>query len=470
MPLLSQISRFFSAPPRIVLVLLGAAPPLFLAWLIASLAVNLPHWDQWETPLDLFLLHKQGALSFAHFWEQHNEHRIFFPKLIFFALGVLSHWNTVWEMWFSYALAWLILGALLMQLRYAARPENGGHGLSPWLYPLGAFMVFSLTQYENWFWGFQIQWFLNVLALCGCGAFLARRPFTWAGFIGMGVCGGVAMFSLSSGVLMWGVAFLLLSIPAWREKERRGRTVLLFPTAWALLFVVLLGVYMLGYANPVNERSFTQFLSKLPDFGRYVLTYIGGPLAVTSRDIGMPVAGAFGILLFAWLAWRILFRLPVEQGRARMFFVFLGGYAVASALITGYGRIHLGPLQAGESRYATISLLLWYSTICLLLLEQKPNFSTLGWGRRFLAALRRYAVPAIIVLLILANTLPIYIFVQRRQAAQQRAHDALLQRRAAPELRMIYPNLEKLNANQLPALYQARLSLFNELPQARAPQ
>ena len=46
-----------------------------------------------------------GTLCFADFFAQHNEHRILFPRLIFFGLGRLTHWNIRAELFVSWFLA-----------------------------------------------------------------------------------------------------------------------------------------------------------------------------------------------------------------------------------------------------------------------------------------------------------------------------------------------------------------------------
>jgi hypothetical protein len=46
-----------------------------------------------------------GTLGFADFFAQHNQHRILFPRLIFFGLGRLTHWNIRAELFVSWFLA-----------------------------------------------------------------------------------------------------------------------------------------------------------------------------------------------------------------------------------------------------------------------------------------------------------------------------------------------------------------------------
>src|SRR5271165_7446929 len=79
-----------------------AAPALSILLLISIYGVNIPAGDQWdEVPLLLEKMH-EGTLSLRHFFAQHNEHRIFFPRLIMFTLALLTHWNIKVELFTSW--------------------------------------------------------------------------------------------------------------------------------------------------------------------------------------------------------------------------------------------------------------------------------------------------------------------------------------------------------------------------------
>src|SRR5436189_3578557 len=67
-------------------LLLIAAPPLLIGLLIFRDGVDVPFWDQWDGTAPLFEKMAAGTLRFADFFAQHNEHRLLFPRLIFFGL------------------------------------------------------------------------------------------------------------------------------------------------------------------------------------------------------------------------------------------------------------------------------------------------------------------------------------------------------------------------------------------------
>src|SRR5205823_9887048 len=107
---------------RFVKSLLILAPPLLIGILIFKNGVDTPVLDQWDGTAPIFEKMQDGTLGVADFFVQHNEHRIFFPRLIFFALGRLTHWNIRTELW----VVWLLALVCLFSIRQMAGPSRTG--------------------------------------------------------------------------------------------------------------------------------------------------------------------------------------------------------------------------------------------------------------------------------------------------------------------------------------------------------
>ena len=73
-------------------VLFIIIPPVLLIYCASIFLVNIPFWDEWGLPL-LFQNFSEDKLTINDLFKQHNEHRIFFPKLIFVLLFSLNLWN-----------------------------------------------------------------------------------------------------------------------------------------------------------------------------------------------------------------------------------------------------------------------------------------------------------------------------------------------------------------------------------------
>lgn len=65
---------------------LALIPLLILIRYVIRYGVDIPWYDQWKflPTLEKFF---QGRLAFHDLWQQHNEHRILFPRIVFLALA-----------------------------------------------------------------------------------------------------------------------------------------------------------------------------------------------------------------------------------------------------------------------------------------------------------------------------------------------------------------------------------------------
>src|SRR2546425_6333981 len=165
---------------RIQIVLI-IAPAMSLIILVQSYGANVPYMDQWEM-IPIFQKYQSGELEWGDVWAQHNEHRIFFPRLIMLGLAVLSNWNIMWELYLNIVLGILIFlfGYLLIQHCWI----NVNRRLQQWLTVLFAWMVFSPVQGESWLLGFEIARFLNILSVLITIWAITAWPPTWPIWLG----------------------------------------------------------------------------------------------------------------------------------------------------------------------------------------------------------------------------------------------------------------------------------------------
>src|SRR5947209_8306808 len=156
--------------------LLIAVPPLLIGLLIFRNGVDVPFLDEWDGTAPLFEKMANGTLGFADFFAQHNEHRIFFPRLIFFGLGRLTQWNIRAELFVIWLLALVCLFNVWQTTRLRGRKNSGF-----WLLFTSSFLIFSPLSFENFLWGFQIGFLLPLACLTGCiwVASSVRHPFNF---------------------------------------------------------------------------------------------------------------------------------------------------------------------------------------------------------------------------------------------------------------------------------------------------
>ena len=317
-----------------------ALPAVIALLFVRAYAVNVPYWDEWESVPDI-LAASSGRLTVADLWRQHNEHRIFFPRVVMLGLYSVGRMDSRLVM---YASCGILL--IMVSLVLADHLRCAGDRASAWLsFIPAAWILVSLRQWENLLWAWQIEIFMCAAALVFTLYALSRadRP----GWFTMAIFGGVVCcYSFSGGILAWptGLFQLLISNP------RSGRRHLLW--IWCCAGIATVAAYFVGYRRPEHHPSPFTFLRHPIQAAAYLLASFGSPMAT---DLGGAIAA--GLLLFAgaavaaaWLRKRGL--LP-QPSMAMSLIVFSAGVSA----MTMIGRVGFGPAQALASRYTTMTSL-----------------------------------------------------------------------------------------------------------------
>lgn len=403
-------------------------PPLLLIILLIKYSVNVPFWDSWEL-VPLFEKINNGTVQFSDYFAQHNEHRLLFPRLIMAGLAVFSQWNAFYEIATSVILA-LIAYGFLISLVYRFLQQKT-HRIAAIV--LIGFVFFSPIQFENWMWGWQIQWYLNVLALViAVWALAAIRIKPWVSILIAILVASVATYSLASGFFVWLVAIPLL----WFNKDFRK-----FLPVWLGSAILVIASHYIGYVDPSYHPSKTLFLTNPIGLIEYLLVYIARPL-VPDFLLSIPIALGYFLLLVA------IARLWYTKSNIKSFteylpWVSLGLYALFAALSTSLSRLGLGIEQAYSNRYTTLSSLLLIMVIVFLFkglesLKDRRNSGLYTKKTFYLSAI------LVLVLLVVTNVGKGVIQMQERNAYLVTVKDCALSA-ASPQdpcLVKLYPSAE----------------------------
>lgn len=347
-------------------------PPLILIWFTWQHAILVPFNDEFSL---VPLIHEMnvGTLTFADLMAQHNEHRPFFPNLLMLGMAKVSHWTISWEIVADLILAGLSF-ALILRLVWQTFPDRV---VMRWGLAVGfSWIVFSPSQYENWLFGWDIEWFLCMLGVLVTVTTLSSgQPLSKPRLGIAAVAATVANYSLASGVLAWVVGLIILFCrgekPAWKW-------------AWTVIGVLIAAPYYYHYhsTNPA-QGSVTYTLEHPAAFVGYVLTYLGNPLSTSHRAVITQIVAALSgaALLGAFIASCCYVGLRYREAIPRLApWIALGAFAVASAVLTCVGRLELGTVQALSSRYVTVTLVFLLATIVVTLvvlehvLSDRPRF------------------------------------------------------------------------------------------------
>ena len=330
-----------------VLLILYLIPFAFLLWFVTEFGVNVPYADQWAL-VPLFQSIISGKATFHDFFVQHNEHRILFSKLIISALALISGWNIQWELYFSVA---LIATTFLLLFKVSFNQTKQRNCIFHIANISTSFIIFSVIQWENLLWGFQICWFLTnvcltvaILALSSNFYSTLRLKLAVAALACF-----IASFSIAHGLLTW-----IAVIPSLRSCYRDARQFRKASLIWIILFSITCFLYFIDYHRPFHQPDLWLFLKKPDVAATYFLTLFGSPLLYQSYFSG--VLGFAVLLNFGFFAVRYIQKTGSKFSNDAAPWISLGCFALLFGLTTTVGRIELG--QANTSRYTTVTILL----------------------------------------------------------------------------------------------------------------
>jgi hypothetical protein len=228
----------------LTIVSAGIAPVLYLLYL-DRYAVNSFVDDDWSVvPLVHGALH--GRLTLSLLWSQHNESRIVVGNVVDVLFGYADRLDVRAITFFS-AVVFIAsyIGLLALFRKYTSRP------LTPIPVLVISVVWFSLADYQNALWAFQVSWYLTVfffvMMLCALLLPEDRRPlwFTAAVFLAL-----AASLSTVQGFLSWPVGAICLVWPAW------SRRIVTPMTIWLGAMIVTVGVYVHGYTFSEGNTCF----------------------------------------------------------------------------------------------------------------------------------------------------------------------------------------------------------------------
>jgi hypothetical protein len=239
--------------------LLAVAVVVFGAklWLISVFAGPTPFWDQWDAEAaSLFKPYIEGTLRFGSLLAPHNEHRLFWSRLLDLALLELNgRWDPIIEMIVNASLLAAAVSGLVAVLGAAlGRTER-------LVLAVAAALLFALPfGWENTLSGFQSQFYfllLFSLACLFCGADARAFSLRWWGTIALGVG---AYFTMASGAL---TLVPVILVQAAQAVLRRGgwRDYTAIALGISLVALMSMTIPTTTIAAPLAAHSLSQFVS-----------------------------------------------------------------------------------------------------------------------------------------------------------------------------------------------------------------
>jgi hypothetical protein len=436
---------------------------------VATLAVNVPVWDDWE--IVPTLTHNR-PLTAQWLWAQHNEHRLPVPRLTLLALGWATEGDARAGMFLSVAL----LGALAAIFMRTAAQMRGRSAYADGFFPVA---LLHWAHSGNTTWSWQVGFVLSATLLGTALAFIARTgpgPRLWSA-LGAGLllillplCGAIGVVVVPP-LSIW---IVVSGVVLWRSGRRRAGLAVLASAASALLVVAL---YLVDFHRPFRRQSapVASLVTGL-QFASIGFGWVARDGWIVHLGAGLDriVPGAAERLVHDyWLPWALAVLIAVAVAvhslwRARrtdslrvvglaLFLVSMLGLALG----IGIGR---GALTGGgglATRYVTLSVLVPCWAYLVAVLHGRC------WSGRALTIM----LPLIAALMMLRNNTLIPYQRQREvrdylEAFQRDLRNGVpgfvLAERYSRMPRIVFPD-ERILAERLTMLRQAAMAQFQQL-------
>jgi hypothetical protein len=317
---------------------------------VTIVGTNAPYADEWEfVPV---LVGEEPALPWL--WQQHNEHRIPLPRLIYLVLFKLTH-----DFRSGMLAQVVVLSALALYLmRQAGRLRGRPH----WADAFFPVSLLHVGHWENFVMGYQICFAL--FAALATGLVVVALRATTASAFRSGVTAGVLLMLLAltggSGlavVVPVSAWILYLAVRVWRGASK-GRSLVL--ALCAVLPLVYLGAYFVDYHKPEGHPEPSSDPIKV---GRVVGQVLGVSFGMGLSGVWWIVFPAL-VVLGGWTVALLLGRWktqPEERpGVVGLVAVAAGVTGVAVAIGIGRGGWDDGmELSRGMGLWSRYSLLTW---------------------------------------------------------------------------------------------------------------
>jgi len=320
--------------------------------------VAVPFWDEWDTPGAQLAAYYRGTLRFVDLFSQHNEHRLFFPRLVWLPVAILCGWDVRYEMLLTFGFVCLGALGLWKLLQFSGGPAT----VRATIFGLMTLLLFSPREYETFLVGAQGQTFIPTFALVFALLMnLSRRSLAVRTIVNA-LLAVVGTYSFGNGMLLWLLAFPLETrAPSEFPQDRPSRRI-----AWRILYLVVaaisIALYFISYQHPALSPPIVSPIAHSSAFVGFVLVWIGSLFSVKAPAF----FGAALLVAFAGLTTVALLQiLRTRNWTPHYPWLVLGSYTLISAGLAAIARLGFNYSMAGDSRYTTFSSFFYIALVGL---------------------------------------------------------------------------------------------------------
>lgn len=392
-------TRWSVSLKKTLIIALCALPALCAFYLMCTHWVPVPFWDEWDTPGAQLASYYRGSLTFAELLSQHNEHRLFFPRLVWLPMAILAGWDVRHEMVLTFCLVSLGSAGLYQLLGFSGGSPAG----RAFVFGLMNLLLFSPRQYETFLVGAQGQTFVPAVALIFALVMNLSRASLPRKTIVNALLALVSTYSFGNGMLLWFLVFPLQTPSPAGFRASRWRAPVFWRAVYLGIATLAVAGYFITYQHPPHTPPVVSPMEQLPAFVCFVLVWIGSLFSVKAPAFcGTVVLLILGGLTIA--ATRQIRR----TGRWQPYYSWfvLACYTLISAGIAAVARLGFDYSMAGDSRYTAFSAFFYIAIVGL-------GFSVWARGQAHWLT-PRIAFSAAIVCLVVIGTFWTITFKKQR--------------------------------------------------------
>ena len=343
--------------------LIAAVPVMCSLFIVAKYSTNIMIGDEWDGMLLYYDTVLKEGLSLRTLLEPHNEHELFFARIIFLLLLGPTHGNTQVFMFLTQALATVVYLLYLKYIHFSFAENDRIYMLAPIVVGI---IHFDLIQSNNFLWGFQFAYYLalfgGVLAFYFFYQYFCNKQLRYLVFTNL--FAAIAAYSSLQGFVSWGVLLIMQMI--WFIRERVFYKRMFFSNV--IICTLQIIIYKPFYSTGVKEFVFSPLYS-LAELGSAITAGHNIETSIFSEHMfGASVAVVVGGVVFtlnAILCIVILTNKKVALVKVAFPFMVMA-YGYGFIMITSLGRFDPSLAGASSSRYMTYALLPYIGIVILL--------------------------------------------------------------------------------------------------------
>ncbi len=261
-----------------------------LLWLYA---VNIPIADDYDTVFAFYLNYDQieSSSQLAHlFFAQHNEHRLFFDRLVFFAERLIAGEADLRRLIVIGNLA--LVGIFFLFFRIYRNSE-----IFPLIILAAPLLLFNFMSFETMFWAMASLSNFYVVFFSLMSFVLLTEYKEHRYFLGALTVAALSLYTQANGLLALLIGMLWLG---WKTYESPSVQNKIYSGLWLGVTLLVVVFYFSSYTKPPHHPSIIESIKDPTYTLEYFFAFLGSPLSYLGTRASI-ISGLFIFVLFLYL-------------------------------------------------------------------------------------------------------------------------------------------------------------------------